>query len=65
MAENGFDFDARIERPAERHEAQAESVELLIAGIKTLKGDRRASMGELNYAPARSRARTAARPRVP
>jgi hypothetical protein len=42
MAENGFDFDARIERPAERHEAQAESVELLIAGIKTLKGDRRA-----------------------
>jgi len=66
MAENGFDLDARIERPTERHEALAESVELLIAGIKNPKGrPLSASTGELNYAPARSRARTTARHRVP
>ena len=42
MAENGFDLDARIERPTERHEALAESVELLIAGDSSPEGDRRA-----------------------
>jgi hypothetical protein len=64
MAENGFDLDARIQRQTERHEALAESVELLIAGIEALKGTVERQHGKIALL-ARSRARTTARHRVP
>ena len=38
MAENGFDFDARIQRLTERQEALAQSIELLTLDVRDLQG---------------------------
>jgi hypothetical protein len=37
MAENGFNFDARIQRLTERHEAIAQSVELFTLDVRELQ----------------------------
>ena len=62
--DRGFHFDARIQRLTERHEALAESVELLIAGIEALKGTVERQHEQIALL-ARSRARRTARHRVP
>jgi chromosome segregation ATPase len=48
-----FDFDARIERLTERHEALAQSIELLTHDIREMK----AAMQETNAAMVRMDAR--------